>query len=112
MKTITWEDFRKIEFRVGTILEVESFREAINPAYKLTVDFGEEIGTKKTSAQITDLYDESTLCGKQVLAVVNLGKKQIGPMMSECLITGFHGEDGNVVLAVADKEVPNGTRLA
>lgn len=112
MDTINWNDFQKVQLRVGTIINAEAFPEARKPAYKLTVDFGEQIGIKKSSAQITDLYDLSELIGKQVVAVVNFPPKQIGPIMSECLVTGFHREDGSVVLAVPDKDLQNGARLA
>lgn len=112
MSVIEWADFQKVELRVGTIVEVEDFPEARTPAFKLKVDFGREIGIKKSSAQITDLYTQDTLIGKRVIAVVNFPPKQIGPMMSECLVTGFHREDGAVVLAVPDGEVPDGARLA
>lgn len=110
METIEWNDFEKVELRVGTIQRVEPFPEARVPAYKLWVDFGEEIGERKSSAQITKLYDPKELIGKQVVAVVNFPPKQIGPMRSECLVTGFYREDG-VVLAVPDKPVPNGLKL-
>lgn len=112
MNEITWGDFQKVELRVGTIIEATEFPEARNPSYKLKVDFGAEIGVKKSSAQITDLYQKEDLVGKQVLAVVNFPKKQIGPFMSECLVTGFHREDGAVVLTVPDMKLPNGARLA
>ena len=112
METIDWQDFQKVELRVGTVTGVEEFPEARQPAWKLSVDFGADIGIKKSSAQITDLYTKESLLGRQVLAVVNFPPKQIGPMMSECLITGFHRADGAVVLAGPDTEVPNGVRLA
>ena len=110
MEMIEWNEFEKVELRVGTIRKVEGFPEARVPAYKLWVDFGEEIGVRKSSAQITKLYGMDELVGKQVVAVVNFPVKQIGPMRSECLVTGFYREDG-VVLAVPDKEVPNGLKL-
>jgi len=112
METISWADFEKVELRIGTITEVEDFPEARVPAFKLKVDFGDEIGVKKSSAQITDLYNKADLLGRQVLAVVNFPPKQIGPMRSECLVTGFHRQDGAVVLARPDSDVPNGARLA
>jgi len=111
MELIEWQDFQKVEIRVGTILEVEDFPEARNPAFKLRVDFGPEIGVKKSSAQITDLYCKQDLIGKQVMAVVNFPAKQIGPMMSECLVTGFHNAEGAVVLVSPDQPVPNGMKL-
>lgn len=111
MKEITWSEFQAVEIRVGTVLSVEDFPEARKPAYKLTVDFGPEVGTRRSSAQITDLYDPEELVGKQVVGVVNFPPKQIGPMRSECLITGFYRDDGSVVLAVPEREVPNGARL-
>jgi len=109
---LTWNEFQRVELRVGTICAVDSFPEARKPAWKLSVDFGADIGVLRSSAQITDLYQEEDLLGKQVLAVVNFPAKQIGPFMSECLVTGFVGEDGAVVLAVPDKPVSNGLRLA
>jgi tRNA-binding protein len=112
MQTIEWSDFEKVELRVGTIVEVADFPEARKPAWKLKIDFGTEIGLRKSSAQITDLYGRDELIGRQVVAVVNFPPKQIGPMRSECLVTGFHREDGAVVLACPDSEVPNGARLA
>ncbi len=111
MERIEWSDFEKVELRVGTILAVEHFPEARTPAFKLTVDFGGDVGIRKSSAQITDLYDKDALIGTQVLAVVNFGPKQIGPFMSECLLTGFADSNGRVVLAVPEREVPNGSRL-
>jgi tRNA-binding protein len=111
MDTIAWNDFARVELRVGTIIEVADFPEARRPAWRLRVDFGEEIGVRKSSAQVTDLYDADALLGKQVVAVINFPPKQIGPFMSECLVTGFYREDGAVVLCVPDREVPNGAKL-
>ncbi|HEX6982423.1 MAG TPA: tRNA-binding protein [Balneolaceae bacterium] len=111
MKTINWNDFEQVELRVGTITRVEDFPEARKPAYKLTVDFGDDIGLKKSSAQITDLYSKEELTGKQVVGVVNFPPKQIGPFISECLVTGFYRDDDNVVLAIPDKKVSNGAKL-
>ncbi len=112
MPEISWGEFQKVELRVGTILEVKEFPEARKPAWKLTVDFGDEIGARRASAQITDLYESEELVGKQVVGVVNFPPKQIGPFMSECLVTGFVQADGSVVLAVPDLPVANGLRLA
>ena len=112
MSHLEWSDFQKVELRVGTIISVEDFPKARNPSFILNVDFGGDIGVKKSSAQITDLYTKEGLVGKQVMAVVNFPPKQIGPIMSACLVTGFHREDGTVVLAVPDADVPNGARLA
>lgn len=111
MQKIAWDDFTKVELRVGRVLHAEIFKEARNPAYVLQIDFGEEIGQRKSSAQITHLYAPEELVGKLVVAVVNFPKKQIGPLMSECLVTGFHNEDGEVALCVPDKSVPLGTKL-
>ena len=111
METIQWNDFLKVELRVGRIVSAEVFVEARKPAYKLQIDFGESIGIRKSSAQITVLYAPEELVGKQVVAVVNFPPKQIGPIMSECLVTGFHDADGNVTLCVPEHEVPLGTRL-
>ncbi len=111
MQEISWKDFESVELRVGTIIEVQDFPKARKPAYILTVDFGEALGTRKSSAQIKDLYTREELLGKQVLAVVNFPPKQIGPVRSECLITGFYRQDGLVVLAVPEQPVPNGAKL-
>jgi len=109
--TITWKDFEKVDIRIGTIVEVEDFPEARNPAFILHVDFGIEIGLKKSSSQITDLYTKDQLQGKQVMAVVNFEPKQVGPIMSECLVLGFYRSDNSVVLATNDLPVNNGSRL-
>ena len=111
MREITWSEFTADDIRVGTIVSVEAFPEARKPAYKISVDFGPEIGLKKSSAQITELYGAQELVGKQIIAVVNFPPKQIGPMRSECLIAGFYRHNGNVVLAVPEREVPNGAKL-
>ncbi len=108
---ISWSDFEKVEMRVGTVVEVLDFPEARNPAYKLSVDFGEDIGIKKSSAQITVLYSREELLGKQVVAVVNFPKKQIGPFMSECLVLGaVNGKE--VTLLEPNREVENGLRIS
>ena len=109
--TITWKDFEKVDIRIGTIVEVEDFPEARNPAFILHVDFGVEIGLKKSSSQITDLYTKNQLQGKQVMAVVNFEPKQVGPIMSECLVLGFYRPDNSVVLATNDLPINNGSRL-
>lgn len=112
MSTISWEEFEKVKLRIGTIIEAENFPQAKKPAYKLKIDFGPEIGIKKSSARITHLYSKKDLIGKQVICVVNFPPRQIGPFMSEVLTTGFILENGEVVLAVPDKKVPNGLKLA
>ena len=112
MNDLSWDEFERVDLRVGTIISAEIFKEAIKPAIKMQIDFGEEIGIKKSSAQITDHYDPDLLIGKQVAAVVNFPKKQIGPIMSECLVTGFTQDDGSIILAVPDKQTLNGSRLA
>ncbi len=111
MEQISWTDFEKVELRAGTVVEVKEFPEARKPALILKIDFGKEIGIKQSSAQIKDLYVPEELMGKQVICVVNFPAKQIGPYISECLVTGLYREDGHVVLAVPDTEVQNGARL-
>lgn len=111
MEEISWADFEKVELRVGTIVEVDDFPKARKPAYQLTVDFGAEIGIRRSSAQITAHYDKGTLLGRQVIAVVNFPKKQIANFMSECLVTGLADENGDIVLASVERPVPNGSKL-
>lgn len=112
MTTISWQDFQQVELRVGRILRAEAFAQARKPAYILQVDFGPTLGVRKSSAQITKHYSPESLVGRLVVAVTNFPAKQIGPIMSECLVTGFHDEHGDVALCVPDREVPLGTRLA
>ncbi len=111
MELIEWKDFEKVELRIGTVLSAKINESARKKAYTLQIDFGSEIGTKKTSAQITDYYKEEDLVGKQIIAVVNFPPKQIGKVMSEVLVTGFPSEDGKVVLCSPDFKVPNGSKL-
>ncbi|CDT02670.1 MULTISPECIES: tRNA-binding protein [Sphingobacterium] len=111
MEEISWSDFEKVDLRVGTILTVADFPKARKPAYQLTIDFGSTIGVKQSSAQITVHYSKDELIGRQVVAVVNFPKKQIANFYSECLVTGFADEDGNIILTTVEKKVPNGARL-
>ena len=111
MEEISWQQFEMVELRTGTIIEVEDFPEARTPAYKVKVDFGPEIGIKKSSAQVTTLYSKEELLGRQIIGVVNFPVKQIGPMRSEFLLTGFYQEDRSVVLAVPERPVQNGAKL-
>lgn len=111
MELIDWNDFTKVELRVGRVLSAEVFAQARKPAYILQVDFGPEIGVRKSSAQITVHYTPESLVGRLVVGVVNFPRKQIGPLMSECLVAGFHDADGHVALCVPDRDVPLGTRL-
>jgi tRNA-binding protein len=108
---ITYDDFRKVDIRVGTIIEAEAYPEARKPAYKLTVDFGPAVGTRRTSAQVTKHYTLDELVGRQVAAVINFPKKQIGRFMSEVLVLGFPDAEGEVVLIQPSLSVPNGGRL-
>jgi tRNA-binding protein len=110
MQEINWDDFEKVELRVGTILEAFEFPEARRPAYKVKVDFG-EFGIKLSSAQITKHYTLEELPGKQIVAVTNFPKKQIGKFMSEFLVTGFADENGDIVLTAVERKVPNGSKL-
>ncbi|MVM29469.1 tRNA-binding protein [Spirosoma sp. HMF4905] len=108
---ITWTDFEKVEIRTGTIIAAEAFPQARKPAYKLTIDFG-ELGTKRTSAQLTKLYQSDELVGKQVVAVVNFPPKQIATFMSECLVLGAVADDGTVTLLQTERPIQNGLRIA
>lgn len=108
---LSWSDFEKVEMRVGTIIAVNDFPEARKPAFQLTIDFGNEIGIKKSSAQITKRYSKEDLHGKQIVAVVNFSKKQIGSFMSECLVLGSVGTDNDIVLLTSDLIVENGLRI-
>lgn len=110
METINWAEFEKVQLRVGTILEVQEFPKARKPAYKLKIDFG-PYGVKMSSAQITKHYTPETLIGRQVVAVINFPEKQIADFMSQCLVTGFEDELGDIVLTAVERKVPNGAKL-
>ncbi|MFS2316690.1 tRNA-binding protein [Maricaulis sp. D1M11] len=110
--TISFDDFLKVDMRLGTIVEAEVFPEARNPAYKLRIDFGEGVGIKRSAAQITTHYTPQSLIGTRVMAVVNFPPRQIGPVRSEVLVLGFPDESGEIVLARPDQDAPNGARLA
>ena len=108
---LTWNEFERTDMRVGTITEVNDFPEARKPAFQLTIDFGAEIGIRKSSAQITKRYQKADLVNRQIVAVVNFPKKQIGKFMSECLVLGAVGEEGDVILLAPDFKIPNGLRI-
>ena len=110
-KIISWDDFEKVELRIGTLVRAEKFPEARNSAYKIWADFGDILGIKKSSAQITVHYKPEDLVGKQIVAVVNFPVKQIGPIKSEFLLAGFCDENGDVVIAKPERPVPNGVRM-
>ena len=110
---LTWDEFTRVDLRVGTIVEAREFPEARRPAYRLRVDLGAELGVRSSSAQLTELYTPDTLVGRRVVCVVNVPPRQVGPVMSEVLVTGFHRADGAVVLTtVDDLDAPDGARLA
>ena len=109
--TIQFEDFQKVDIRAGTIIAVTDFPKARKPAYKLTIDFGPEVGTLQSSAQITALYSEQDLMNRQVMAVVNFPAKQIADFISQCLVLGFADSNGDIVLAEPERTVPNGARM-
>ena len=108
---LTWNEFERTDMRIGTIIEVNDFPEARKPAFQLTIDFGDEIGIRKSSAQITKRYQKEDLVNRQIVAVVNFPKKQIGKFMSECLVLGAVGEEGDVILLAPDFKIENGLRI-
>lgn len=108
---LTWNEFERTDMRIGTIIEINDFPEARKPAYQLTIDFGTEIGVRKSSAQITKRYQKEDLLHRQIVAVVNFPKKQIGKFMSECLVLGAVGEEGDVILLAPDFKIENGLRI-
>jgi len=108
---LKWNEFERTDMRVGTIIEVNDFPEARKPAYQLTIDFGNEIGIRKSSAQITKRYEKEDLINRQIIAVINFPKKQIGKFMSECLVLGAVGEEGDVILLAPDFKIQNGLRI-
>lgn len=110
MDTITWNDFEKVDIRVGTILTAEVFKEARNPAYRLTIDFG-DLGVRKSSAQITQLYQPEDLINQQIIAIVNFPPKQIANLMSECLVMGVYGNEKDVILLNPERKVANGSKI-
>ncbi len=112
MQQIVWADFEKVELRVGTIIKVEDFPDAKKPAYKLLIDFGPELGVKKSSGQYTKLYSKEELLGKQVICCINFPPKQVANFLSECLTCGFIGDNGEVVLAIPERRVKDGMKLA
>lgn len=111
METINWNDFEKVELRVGTVIDVFEFPKARKPAYKMKIDFG-PYGVRMSSAQITRHYTPETLMGRQVVAVINFPEKQIADFMSQCLVTGFADENGDIVLTAVERTVPDGTKMA
>lgn len=108
---LTWNEFERTDMRIGTIVEVNDFPEARKPAFQLTIDFGSEIGIRKSSAQITKRYQKEDLINRQIVAVVNFPRKQIGKFMSECLVLGAVGEEGDVILLAPDFKIENGLRI-
>ena len=112
METISWSDFEKVELRIGTVIKAEDFPEAKKPAYKLWIDFGDGIGVKKSSAQLTVLYKKEEVLGKQVLCCINFPPKQVANFISECLTCGFIGDNGEIALAIPERKVKNGAKLA